>query len=207
MGNNVTIEASGSLSGAHASSTTAINTEHLPKRYTKKFKATIPPTGAEARHKTKNAMYVTIAGKTEVIDIPMGMPPGTEFFFEHEVIETHKVYASTLPAIPGFEVVQMKPIIYGSTTFTYNSFAQSSMGDKMGQLLKRTQVTILERTIDVECNACLGMTFNVTTDSSGERGTQKSVIITACGTPCVVIPTAESAVVLSDSHVSTVGVL
>ena len=36
-------------------------------------------------------------------------------------------------------------------------------------------------------NAVLGMNFNVTNDSSGEHGNFKTVIVTCCGTPCVVV--------------------
>ena len=110
--------------------------------------------------------------------------------------EVDKVFATTLPTLPGFEVVQSKPIIWGSVSFSFHagSHDQQIMGKKVGQLMQEAQSKILEQVLEHGCNAVLGMTFNVTNDSSGERGHQKLVIVTACGTPCVVMPTTSTAV-------------
>ena len=44
------------------------------------------------------------------------------------------------------------------------------MGTVVGELLQDAQAQILEQHIDEGCNAVLGMTFNVTNDSSGKYG-------------------------------------
>ena len=92
--------------------------------------------------------------------------------------------------VPGMETVQAKPITWGSVSYSFSrgSDNQQVMGNKVGELLQEAQVKILEQVLQHRCNTCLGMTFNVTNDSSGERGNQKLVIVTACGTPCVVVP-------------------
>jgi uncharacterized protein YbjQ (UPF0145 family) len=66
------------------------------------------------------------------------------------------------------------------------------MAKRMGGLLTDAQNKLLKKkAIEVGCNAVLGMTVNVTTDSSGSRGNSKIVIVTVCGTPSSVMPMQE----------------
>ena len=78
---------------------------------------------------------------------------------------------------------------------------QSSMARTVAGLLQEAQEGLLRKAIEVECNAVLGMTINITTDSSGERGNSKIVIVTVCGTPCVTVPSAEIPAVSVDAVV------
>eukprot|EP00567_Pseudictyota_dubia_P009948 CAMPEP_0197462138 /NCGR_PEP_ID=MMETSP1175-20131217/58313_1 /TAXON_ID=1003142 /ORGANISM="Triceratium dubium, Strain CCMP147" /LENGTH=153 /DNA_ID=CAMNT_0042997571 /DNA_START=315 /DNA_END=776 /DNA_ORIENTATION=+ len=139
-------------------------------------------------------MGVTIQGVRKTIKIPKGLRSGDTFQFTDTASEIEKVFASTLPMVPGMEIVQAKPIIWGSVSYSFRADPrdQQAMGSKVGQLMQEAQAKILEQVLRQKCNACLGMTFNVTNDSSGERGHAKMVIVTACGTPCVVVPTASA---------------
>jgi uncharacterized protein YbjQ (UPF0145 family) len=109
-----------------------------------------------------------------------------------EVCDVNKIIASTLPTVPGMEIVESRPIIWGSVScaFPASSYDQQSMGKVVGSLLQDAQRQILEETGKANCNAVLGMSFNITNDSSGDFGNQKLVIVTACGTPCTVMPMA-----------------
>jgi hypothetical protein len=69
------------------------------------------------------------------------------------------------------------------------------MGQIVGELMQEAQSEIMEQAVLAECNAVLGMTYNVTNDSSGEHGNFKVVIVTVCGTPCIVVPAAEQPMV------------
>lgn len=184
----------GSLPGAYAPPLSGIR---LPKRLDeeKKFLVTVP------RDKQGgDRMVVAVHGKHMSIKIPTlnvrtgdRYQPGEKFHYTQEA-EIEKVIASTLPTVPGMEIVVSKPIIWG--TVSYSFFAanyndqkeQTRMAQETGGVLKKAQEELLEQTIKVGCNSVLGMTFNVSVDSSGENGNTKIIIATAYGTPCVVMP-------------------
>ena len=63
------------------------------------------------------------------------------------------------------------------------------MGSQVGPLLQQVQAQIIQQALQQGCNAVLALTFNVTNDSSGERGHFKMCVVTALGTPCCVVPT------------------
>ena len=75
------------------------------------------------------------------------------------------------------------------------------MSQKMGALLQEAQEGLLRKAIELQCNSVLGMTINITTDSSGEHGNAKCVIVTVCGTPCCVSPSADIPAVQVDAVV------
>ena len=75
------------------------------------------------------------------------------------------------------------------------------MAKQVADLLQEAQEGLLTKAIDVECNAVLGVTINITTDSSGDRGNSKIVIVTVCGTPCIVAPSADIPTVSVDAIV------
>jgi uncharacterized protein YbjQ (UPF0145 family) len=111
-----------------------------------------------------------------------------------------KVYASTLPAIPGMAIVMAKQIVFGSVSYSYTNptSVAGQPGEHVGRLMQEAHEQVLMQAAGMDCNAVLGMTFTVTTDSWGESGYNKIVIVTACGTPCVVtpqLPTANEATV------------
>ena len=106
--------------------------------------------------------------------------------------EIEKVIASTLPYVPGMEIVEAKPIIYGSVSHIFAAWGNKESAKKVGVLMKEAQEEILKVAIRVGCNSVLGMTFNVTNDSSGHNGRQKLVIVNDYGTPCNIVKKAEA---------------
>jgi uncharacterized protein YbjQ (UPF0145 family) len=97
------------------------------------------------------------------------------------------------------EIVQSKLVIWAivsEASFRFHMMndqkEQTHMAKRMGGLLTDAQNKVLKKkAIEVGCNAVLGMTVNVTTDSSGSRGNSKIVIVTVCGTPSSVMPMQE----------------
>ena len=67
-----------------------------------------------------------------------------------------------------------------------------SMAKSAGELMQEAQEGFLSKAIDLSCNTVLGMTVNITTDSSGSEGNSKLVIVTVCGTPCCIAPSTSS---------------
>lgn len=146
-------------------------------------------------------MTVSVRGKHTQITIPQKNPdtglrykPGEKFSYTAPS-EMEKVISSTLHSIPGMETVQCKPVIWATASIAYfrgnflnDQSEQTSMAYAVGGLLKTAQEELQDKTIDVGCNAVLGMTVNITSDSSGERGNSKIVIVTICGTPCSIMP-------------------
>jgi len=139
-------------------------------------------------------MSCAINGADKEIKIPKGLKKDDTFTFTRTDSETEKVFTSTLPSVPGMDVVQSKPIIWSSVSYAfYKGPADAdhqATGNVVGKLTQEAQVKILEQVVEHRCNACLGLSFNVTTDSSGESGNRKLIIVTAHGTPCVVVSTA-----------------
>ena len=144
-------------------------------------------------------MTVMLRGQTKEVKIPAGVTPGTLFKYTVQA-EIDKVYASTLPTIPGLTVLQSKPIVWGSVSYTFysgeNAGGQQKMGEVVGTLMQKAQSEILEQAINRGCNAVLGMSYNITNDSDGRV---KQVIVTACGTPCIVVKSAEQEVPMAAS--------
>jgi hypothetical protein len=68
---------------------------------------------------------------------------------------------------------------------------QMNQAKQIPMLLTKGYEALRQQAAELGCNAVLGITFNVTNDSSGERGHHKVVIATVCGTPCVVVFTRD----------------
>jgi hypothetical protein len=96
-------------------------------------------------------------------------------------------------------IVLAKPVAFGSVSFSYHNHQVGPQslgpqpGDQVGRLMQEAQEQLMRQAVDVDCNAILGLSFTVTNDSWGEYGNHKLVIVTACGTPCVVTPQIPSA--------------
>lgn len=129
--------------------------------------------------------------------------PGDKFHFTYG--NRDKVIASTLPSLPGTTVVEAKPMVFANVSHAfyakqYNG-QQSNMSRKVGSLMQEAQTILLQQAVEAGCNAVLGINSNISTDSSGEHGNSKIVIVTLVGTPCVVmrldtLPAVESEAVL-----------
>ncbi len=106
------------------------------------------------------------------------------------------IIASTLPAVPGHNIVASKPIVYASTSvsFTAADYNHGASAEQLTGLSVQNQVALKKQAIALGCNAVLGITFTMANDSSGEHGRYKGVIMMSFGTPCVVAPQAAAAV-------------
>ena len=65
------------------------------------------------------------------------------------------------------------------------------MAKSIADLMQEAQEWLLSKAIDMGCNSVLGMTVNITTDSGGDDGSSKLVIVTVCGTPCIIAPSSD----------------
>jgi len=185
------IATGGSLQGAIAPSISVVPEENLPSlNKPTTFKVTVPSSVVKPSDGSVT-MRCNVNGTSKIIKIPEGLRQGDTFRFTESKPEIEKIFTSTLPSIPGMEIIQSKQIVWGSVSYSFygGSFDQQAMGNMVGKLMGDAQTKVMEQVIAQRCNACLAMAFNVTNDSSGERGNQKLVIVTAHGTPCVVVPT------------------
>ena len=69
------------------------------------------------------------------------------------------------------------------------------MSNQVGTLMQEAQTMLLQKAVECGCNVVLSISSNVSTDSSGDEGNSKLVIVTMIGTPCVVMPASEMPVV------------
>lgn len=112
-----------------------------------------------------------------------------------------RVIASTLPSLPGAVVVEAKPILWANVSHAFRQLnwndqkEQTSMSKQVGTLMQEAQTMLLQKAVECGCNAVLSISSNVSTDSSGDEGNSKLVIVTMIGTPCVVMPASEMPVV------------
>merc|ERR1719491_1160050 len=63
--------------------------------------------------------------------------------------------------------------------------AEQAMKDIVDNLMDIAKEELCKEARSLGCNAVLGMTFNISKDSTGERSPSKSVFLTMMGTPCV----------------------
>lgn len=167
----------GSLAGAYTPCLVGDTIPDTPSPQ-ESFVIPVPPgkTGGDTIH-------VVLRGRQQRIKIPYRSitrnETGQRVFVHTEPAEIDRVYATTLPLLPGMEVVQSKPIIWGSVSDALP--VQKNMGPAIAILMQKAQAQILEQAIAIECNAVLGMSFNITNEGCW-------VIVTASGTPCNVVP-------------------
>mmetsp|Transcript_85544 Transcript_85544/g.128181 ORF Transcript_85544/g.128181 Transcript_85544/m.128181 type:complete len:210 (-) Transcript_85544:199-828(-) len=189
-GGSSKVVASGSLQGAYAP---PLHDMTLPPALQSEqdFSVTVPQ-GKQGG----DTMIVAVHGQNTEIQIPSlkkdgsRFKAGDRFMFRHRG-DAHKVIASTLPSLPGTIIIESKPIIWASVTSAFsggNEGRGSMIANQVASLMQQAQGELLKRTVEVGCNVVLGVTTNVTTDSSGERGYMKLIIITMTGTPCNVVP-------------------
>ncbi|KAL7544546.1 hypothetical protein ACHAWF_007925 [Thalassiosira exigua] len=157
------------------------------RRRIRQLGATVPSTVRGITNGNQR-LEVTVDGKPHSVVIPKGLRAGAKFRFSIHTDETDRVYASTLPSLPGMKILHAKEVVFGSVC-AYN-WHQSGQGaaSQVGKLIAKATDAVRGEAIDRGCNAVLGIAYNVTADSSGEYGREKTVVVTATGTPCVVAP-------------------
>lgn len=196
MGNNTSnVATSGTLKGAYPPP--LANTQMPPKlrSETKKFAVTVP-------HDKKggDTMCVELEGAVKEIKIPVykqdgntKFQPGDKFLYVAPP-PTDKVIASTLPSLPGAVILEAKPMIWSIAK--RGDYANPSA---VADLMQTAQAELLQKTLDVGCNAALGVNTTITTDSSGEYGQFKYIIVCQTATPCVVVSASELAPAVAEA--------
>lgn len=175
--------------------------------------ATLPPIPKDSRNFVVRVPEDAVKGESFVVDIegesfrvhpPKGVKPGGKFRYKHPA-EVHKVYATTLDSVPGMVVVQSKPIVWGSRAFPCSSIR--GVASSSADILQDAQAELLRQTIRAGCNACLGINISVANSATaaGDYGQRKEglVLVTAFGTPCIVVKAAEMPPVQATSTVVT----
>ena len=189
--NNSTSVINGSVKGAvpkaipSSSATESPNIPSLARQ--RQLTAAVPPTVRGVTN-GKQVLEITFEGKPHKITIPKGLKAGDNFRFAVNIDGTQDVYASTLHTIPGMDIIHAKAVVYGSISVYNYSQGSQSAARQVGGLIQRATDAVRREAIEQGCNAVLGITYNVTNDSSGEYGREKTVVVTATGTPCVVVP-------------------
>jgi uncharacterized protein YbjQ (UPF0145 family) len=188
-----------------------------PLRKTEKFMIKVP-----ADKKTGDKLSVDIQGRLVNVTIPRGTGDrtlrGGDRFEVTTPGDRNKVLASTLHALPGFSVVECKAMIFASVTQAQSVYGNTlisattaaDVGKSVSLLLQQCQGELLERTTAVGCNAVLGVSSTVANDSSGETGSEKVIIVTMMGTPCIVVsntasPTATATAIGTQSARASAG--
>jgi hypothetical protein len=172
-----------SLPGADAPTPSDASLPPKLRSETKKYTVTVPFDKGGG-----DSMLVSLDGELTYITIPVykqdgvtRFKAGDSFIFVVEP-DTDKVIASTLPSIPGMQIVNSKAMIL--------SIAKSDNyghPDNVAALLKKAQIQLLEKTIQVGCNAALGINTSITYDSSGRHGDTKTMIICLTATPSIAV--------------------
>jgi len=161
-----------------------IDKQKLPSLNREKVLGARVPASVQGVTNGKQLLTINFDGKEHKVTIPPGLKAGDAFKFNVKYSEGDKVYTSTLPSLPGMEIVEAKPVIFGSVSLSHRG---GHMGaGNVSELMNDAKEKLIEQCMKVNCNAVLGISFTVTNDSSGERGEYKIVLVTCCGTPCVV---------------------
>ena len=199
----------GNLKGAYAPPLQGVRLPPPMDPTIREYMATVPND-----KKAGDKMTLALNGNEITVTIPQmykssqggtrPIKPGDKFKFKYGNRE--RVIASTLPSLPGTTVVEAKPMIFANVShafFAYSMFndqkEQTTMSLEVGGLLQEAQTALLQKAVELGCNAVLGINMNTTTDSSGESGNSKLVIVTLVGTPCIIIKSDDMPVVSADA--------
>ena len=140
----------------------------------------LPCVAAQSRASAGGVTLTVQAGGGLVnVVIPDGLGPGDTF--NVSVPDNTRVICSNLPTVPGHEIVLAKPIIW-ATDCAGAPPTRSWVQEKAGSLLQKVQAQLIQQAIQQVCNAVLGVTFNVSSETYG------GVQVTILGTPCFVAP-------------------
>ena len=195
MGNSASTSViAGSIPGAVPDAVSTAEPARLPSRARELIVGASVPPSVQGITNGKQKLEIQVEGKPRSVFIPRGLKAGDKFRLSFRVDETEDVYASTLHSIPGMDILHAKAIVYRSVSVYWRHHHQGSQAAaaQVGKLIEQATLALRGEAVDRGCNAVLGITYNVTSDSSGDRGREKSVVVTAAGTPCVVVPSSSS---------------
>jgi uncharacterized protein YbjQ (UPF0145 family) len=155
----------------------------LPRSPVKKrvFVVTVPPGKSNG-----DTLKIKVDGKPRIVTIPSiaetnfrrPIRPGEQFDYEIFSNFDH-IYVSTLPFVPGLEIMQSKPIIFASVA--QSLLSQSNENDRLMKDFTAVHDVLVRQAHAVGANAVLSVQFQTNTEN--ER-----IYLTAVGTPCLVGP-------------------
>ena len=171
---------SDSLAGACTPPLAAVKLPNI-ERKEKLYNVTVPKFKSGGQECT-----VTIAGQSFTVKIPPGKKENDSFTIS--VPDITKIYASSLPTLPGLVVLMAKPMIFSVVAEAFyidhgntSSVDLNGLSKKVGKLIQEAQSKILQKAFACGCNAVLGISFTLSNDSSGrdhvQRNLQKAAIV------------------------------
>jgi uncharacterized protein YbjQ (UPF0145 family) len=177
---NQTSHQSGTLPGPSSQLSSNIV---LPRSPAKKrvFGVTVPPGKSNG-----DTLKIKVDGKPRIVTVPSiaetnfrrPIRPGEKFDYELFSNLDH-IYVSTLPFVPGLEIMQSKPIIFGSVA--QSLLSQSNENDRLKKDFTAVHDVLVRQAHVVGANAVLSVQFQTNTD-------HERIYLTAVGTPCLVGP-------------------
>jgi hypothetical protein len=118
---------------------------------------------------------------------------GGRFKYTH-LGDVDKDIATMLPTVPGYEVALAKLIVYGCEIQIFDDRGFSgkpTVAKIITNLTQDAQNQVNSLAIEQDCNAVLGMQFNVTMSRPPtDGGSFCKVAVTCFGTPCAIVPSA-----------------
>merc|ERR1711879_380220 len=116
-------------------------------------------------------------GQRVGVKVPKGLKPGQEVTIN--VRDYSKMLTSTLQVPPsGAKVLVQKPIQWASARQLHEENPET------GVLLACAQHRLLKHAHVLGCNAVLGISFNVASNSTEQS--KPEMVVTAYGTPCII---------------------
>ena len=106
------------------------------------------------------------------------------------------VMCSTLSSLPGMTVIDAKSIIFGTSSISFlhqqtkarhTGAALKLQSSQLAPLLTQGHAQLKQQAAAMGCNAVIGITIAICSDSSGGGGQFKVAVVTACGTPCFLV--------------------
>jgi hypothetical protein len=156
---------------------------------------------------TGQTMLVQLEANAEPVAIRIPKSPDNKFLRQGDTFvytrqsfaaAIPQVYFSTLPYLPGQNVLVSRPVIWASTTMSEKTKGNNGelengpSPEAMAKVMSILQSKLIEAalTSNRSNNAILGVQFQVMNDSfpCDSRHTTKQVTVVACGTPCSVVP-------------------
>merc|ERR1711879_748494 len=166
----------GSLPGMTALASPQVSQNCAPRR---RVKITVPAFENQRVHNGQEPTFVVAlaTGERVGVKVPKGVKPGQEVHVN--VRDYSKMLTSTLQVPPsGAKVMVQKPI-------QWETARQSKQENPdTGALLACAQHRLLKQAHSLGCNAVLGISFNVASNSTEQS--KPEMVVTAYGTPCII---------------------
>jgi hypothetical protein len=176
---------SGTLKGAYVKPLDNVELPPSDLKPTKVYKVKVPKSvkpGGQFNYKLDEEKVV--------LTLPVTFDHMKMTVYSHTVRGTlDEVVCSTLPSVPGYEIVVSKPIVYGcvASTFVDSPYSgKPTLSSHVSKMIQQAQDQITSLAIEHNCNAVLGAHFSVSNDTSSADINR--VVVSCFGTPCVIMP-------------------